>query len=120
MPAAILIRCLLLLAEPCSKVCDAWGMRCPGSSPDILLSSPLLVPRVECSGHGSCIRSPVDCREGQSCSAACSCEEAYAGKACAITEAELQQLQQVRESFLEAIVSSHCTCSCSNKLVQTS
>ena len=78
-------------AQACNTdLCVAWVMRCPGSSTQLAANpNPLLLPAVECSGHGSCNRVPLNCRSGDSCAAVCVCDADWDGGDCA-RSAEMQ------------------------------
>ena len=96
----------VLRAEGCSIVCQAWGKRCPGSSPNFDPTSPLLLPVTECSSHGTCQRSTSNCREGDpSCTAVCLCDAGFRGSACAFTDASFADVQALRSSLLTATMS---------------
>ena len=70
------------------------------------------VPAVECSGHGSCLRIPddVSCvrNAGLSigCAVVCTCSSGWHGRACDISIALLQSVQDVRASALAVLLSS--------------
>ena len=97
---------MLCVAEACNtEPCQAWAKRCPGSSPSLAAGpNPLLLPAVECSGHGTCSRSPANCREGDACVSACVCDTingvAWAGSDCALTSAELDSARARRGELL--------------------
>ena len=101
---------LLCAAESCNtEPCQAWAKRCPGSSPPLAAEpNPLLLPAIECSGHGVCSRSPVDCRDGDPCVSACICDtingEEWAGSDCALTSADLDSARARRGELLSIML----------------
>jgi hypothetical protein len=107
------LRCFLCVrarscvrAEPCEQLCVAWGKRCPGSSADLAaVPKDLFLPRVECSGHGTCLRDrDGQCREGDDCAAVCMCESGYGDSDCALDDAKLAAAQRLRGSLLTTMV----------------
>ncbi|KAA0170949.1 hypothetical protein FNF27_06426 [Cafeteria roenbergensis] len=78
--------------------------RCPGSTRSLAGgSNPYQIPAVECSGHGSCVRSPALCSEDDTrgCSATCVCDEGWGRRDCLLSAAELQQVQAQKAQFVE-------------------
>ena len=96
----------VLCTEACNtERCLAWPARCPGSSIELSTASALLIPAVECSGHGECARNPTLCRAGDpSCVATCVCQEGWSTSDCSITAEELVQAQSFRASCLGVLV----------------
>jgi hypothetical protein len=71
--------------------------------------NPLLLPAIECSGHGMCSRSPANCRDGDtSCSAVCVCDangasSTWQGSDCSMSFDEWQQAQNLRGQMLQTL-----------------
>ena len=80
--------------------------KCKGSSSALAEGyNPLLIPAVQCSGHGDCVRSTgLECREGDTCTAVCACVEGFGGADCGLTSEQLQAAQEMRASYLSAMV----------------
>lgn len=100
------------MAEACNtEKCLAYGKRCPGSNSVIASGdNPLWLPTIECSGQGTCERSPSDCREGDDCTAVCVCNERgdgeyWTGPDCSKTEEELQEARGIRGEMLSSMMS---------------
>jgi hypothetical protein len=89
--------------QPCNtNLCSAWPKRCAGSSSTLAAEpNPHLLPAVECSGFGVCVRTPTLCREGESCLATCNCTEGRGGAACDKTTEELLRLQSMQRDNLK-------------------
>ena len=96
-------------AEACNTdICLAWPKRCPGSSKALLGDpNPLLLPAVECSDNGDCVREAGSngvCRDGEACSAVCVCHTNYTGSDCSLTAAEMAAAQATRALYLTSLV----------------
>jgi hypothetical protein len=89
--------------ETCTAECLPFIKRCPGSSPTFVLGDPLRTPVVECSGHGTCEREG-DCREGDACSAVCSCDTGYQGSGCGLTDEAMDNARTLRGILVGALV----------------
>lgn len=75
---------------------------CPGSSVDVVLIDGVhFQPVVECSGHGMCARTPVNCVSGteEPCVAACHCTEGWDGSDCSYPVDALQAARDVRAQY---------------------
>ena len=89
---------------------------CPGSSVGVYVGgteADLRVPKVECSGHGSCHRTPPSlgtvCRVGDtSCYAICDCEDGWSGAACDTPAADMDALQGVTSTIVASQVRGAC------------
>ena len=111
MVASLLFLCC---ADTCSNNCDAVVAKaCPGSSSSLVYSASwnMLVPVVQCSGHGQCGPLPCAATDG-TCSVSCSCDTgavnggpSYVGTVdCSIDADTLQALQTARGQLLNALV----------------
>ena len=78
--------------------CVPQPMQCPGSHTDAVTGV-----TVECSGHGTCMRSPPKCgRLDAGCVACCHCHANFTGEACTIPVSSLPQRQSLRAQLLNA------------------
>jgi hypothetical protein len=89
--------------KPCNvEPCVSWLKRCPGSSGDVLAET--LLPSIECSGNGECLRTPDNCRQDEQCTAVCSCNDGFGGSDCSKSSAAVAEAQQLRSSLLKVLV----------------
>ncbi len=89
----------------CDEPCTWPVQRCPGSSAALALApNPSLLPLVECSGHGACIRQPAACQQNEACLVVCDCEPFWDGADCGRNATTLASVRVVRETLLSTLL----------------
>ena len=84
-----------------TKLCVPWVKRCPGSSDRLAPEpNPLRLPLMECSGHGTCVREPDQCREGEPCAAVCACDGGWGSSDCSRSKEVMDALIAMRKEHL--------------------
>ena len=85
-----------------TQLCVPWVKRCPGSSDRLAADpNPLRLPQIECSGHGTCVREPDQCREGEPCAAVCICDGEWGSSDCSRSQAVMDSIIAMRKEHLQ-------------------
>jgi len=85
-----------------TEYCPAPLALCQGSS----YNTTTFQPSVECSGHGSCLRSPVGClADNAACSLLCVCDSGWNGAACGRDDAAQAKAEDARLALTAAVTS---------------